>query len=172
MFFRREKYKVYGSKRGLSFGRKPFIYDGVIFDLTHGGNIKIGDNFLIKYGAILATYGGDIVIGDNCSVNPYSILYGHGGLKIGSGVRIAAHTIIIPANHVFESTEIPIYQQGLYKKGIEIGDDVWIGAGVKILDGVKISKGAIVSAGTVVNKDIPEYAIVGGVPSKILKFRN
>jgi acetyltransferase-like isoleucine patch superfamily enzyme len=54
---------------------------------------------------------------------------------------------------------------------IEIGNDVWIGARSIILDGVKIGNGAIVAAGSVVNRDVPPFAIVGGVPAKIIRFR-
>ena len=55
---------------------------------------------------------------------------------------------------------------------IVINDDVWIGAGSIILAGVTIGKGAIIAAGAVVNKDVPEYSIVGGVPAKVLKYRD
>jgi len=56
-------------------------------------------------------------------------------------------------------------------EAIEIGNDVWIGASVMILDGVRIGNGAIVAAGAVVNKDVPDYAIVGGVPAKLIRYR-
>jgi acetyltransferase-like isoleucine patch superfamily enzyme len=117
------------------------------------------------------TYGGVIKIGDGCSINPYSILYGHGNLTIGNNVLIAAHTVIIPANHNFKDLEIPIHQQGLTTKGICIEDNVWIGAGCKILDGVTIGFGAIVAAGAVVTKDVVPNTIVGGVPARLLKTR-
>ena len=54
---------------------------------------------------------------------------------------------------------------------VEIGHDVWIGTNVTILPSVKIGNGAIIAAGAVVTKDIPDYAIVGGVPAKVLKYR-
>ncbi|MDR3697546.1 CatB-related O-acetyltransferase [Mucilaginibacter sp.] len=58
-----------------------------------------------------------------------------------------------------------------YKKS-EIGNDVWIGSNVVLIDGIKISDGAIIGAGSVVTKDVPPYAIVGGVPAKIIKYRH
>lgn len=59
--------------------------------------------------------------------------------------------------------------QGATRKGIEIGKDCWIGANATILDGVKIGDGCIVAAGAVVNRDVPSYTIVGGVPAKTIK---
>jgi acetyltransferase-like isoleucine patch superfamily enzyme len=56
-------------------------------------------------------------------------------------------------------------------KPIEIGNDVWIGARVTVMDGVKIGTGAIVATGSIVTKDVPPYAIVGGVPAKVIKYR-
>ena len=54
---------------------------------------------------------------------------------------------------------------------ITIGDDVWIGRRVMLLPGVSIGKGAVIGAGAVVTKDVPEFAVVGGVPAKIIKWR-
>lgn len=148
------------------------IAENVVFDTRFGGSITIGENSELLQGALIMTYGGTIEIGARCSINPYSILYGHGNLKIGNDVLIAAHTVIIPANHNFTDVNTTINSQGLTTKGITIEDDVWIGAGCKILDGVTIGKGAVIAAGAVVNKNVPPYTIVGGVPAKELKKRN
>lgn len=148
------------------------VLESVVFDTRFGGSITIGENSELMQGVLIMTYGGTIEIGARCSINPYSILYGHGNLKIGNDVLIAAHTVIIPANHNFDDIHIPINSQGLTTKGIVIDDDVWIGAGCKILDGVTIGKGAVIAAGAVVNKNVPPYTIVGGVPAKELKKRN
>ena len=55
--------------------------------------------------------------------------------------------------------------------GIQIKDDVWVGAGAKILDGITIGKGAVIASGAVVDRDVPDYAIVAGIPAKVIKYR-
>jgi len=131
-----------------------------------GGSIFIGAYCEIHDFAMILTYGGDITIGDHCSLNPFSIVYGHGGVEIGRGVRIAAHSVIIPANHIRGTDETPLSQQGITALGIRIEDDVWIGSGCRILDGVTIGRHAIIGAGSVVVGSIPENVTAVGVPAR------
>lgn len=136
-----------------------------------GGHITLGNRCSIERGSLLLTYGGNITLGDDCSVNPYCILYGHGGLTIGNGVRIAAHTVIIPANHRFDDFSKPIRQQQLSRKGVMIEDDVWIGTGVRVLDGVVIGRGSVVAAGAVVTRSTTPFTINAGVPARVIGQR-
>ena len=133
-----------------------------------GGSISIGGNCEIHPFAMILTYGGDIAIGHNCSANPFVIIYGHGGVMIGNGVRIASHSVIIPANHNVSNAGTPLYQSGVSAKGISIGNDVWIGSGARILDGVRIDDNVVVGAGSVVTKSVPPHATVAGVPARII----
>lgn len=149
----------------LTVGSGAEVRKNAGIDCSRGGIINIGANTVIFPHALLLAHGGEITIGEFCTVNPFCVLYGHGGLKIGNYVRIATHSIFIPANHVFDDIYTPITKQGLTKKGIVIEDDVWISAGVRVLDGVTIGKGAVVGAGAVVNKDVEPYIVVGGVPA-------
>jgi acetyltransferase-like isoleucine patch superfamily enzyme len=135
------------------------------------GEISIGKSCEILTGTILASYGGKIELGHNVSVNPYSVLYGHGGLRIGSNTRIASHTVIIPANHKFGTLNELIRTQGLSTQGITIGENVWIGTGVRVLDGVEIEDNCVVAAGAVVTKSIPKNSVVMGVPAKVVSVR-
>jgi acetyltransferase-like isoleucine patch superfamily enzyme len=156
---------------GIKVGPNSHISKRAILDASVGGSITIGSKCTIHDYAMLMTYGGNITIGNYSTVNPFCVLYGHGGLSIGDGVRIATHTVVIPANHNFEDTDRYIYLQGLTCLGITIKDDVWIGAGARILDGVTIGKGAVVASGAVVARDVPDYAIVAGVPARVIRYR-
>lgn len=133
-----------------------------------GGSISIGAHCEIHDFAMLLTHGGPITIGDNCSVNPFTIVYGQGGTTIGKGVRIAAHCVIIPANHIRGDEERPLYMRGLTAQGIQIDDYAWLGAGCRILDGVKIGRHAVVGAGAVVTRSIPDFATAVGVPARVV----
>lgn len=106
------------------------------------------------------------MIGSFCSIAPDCII----GLGAHPMKYVSTHPVFYarkghwdfePANNVF-------YEE--YKK-ISIGNDVWVGARAVIVDGVSIGNGAIIAAGAVVTKDVPPYAIVGGVPAKIIKYR-
>jgi len=92
---------------------------------------------------------------------------------IGNYVLIAQRVAILSVTHHFDSVIVPIRLQGSTKSSpVIIADDVWIGRNAIIMPGLIIGKGAVVAAGAVVTKDVPPYAIVGGVPAKIIKFRN
>ena len=139
--------------------------------LASSGLLRLGDHCLVEQGAIIRTYGGSVEIGSLTTIGPYTCIYGGGAVKIGTGVRIGPSCSIIAANHQFSDMDKPIYLQGTVSKGIEISDDVWIGAGATVLDGVKIGKGAVIAAGAVVSKGVPDGAVVGGVPARFIKSR-
>lgn len=161
------------SRKNIRIGRKTEFDNNVTIHLSgkEGGYVKIGNHCSIKRGSILITENGNITIGDNCTINPYCILYGNGGLSIGNNVRIATHTVIVPANHNFHNIDIPICKQGLTTKGIKIDNDVWIGAHCSILDGVHIAEGCIIGAGSVLTKSTEPYGIYVGNPARFLRKR-
>lgn len=178
LFLFKERKKIIGlikrqngfSTRHLEIGKNLQINDFAIIR-NQGGKLKIGNNFTLGIGANLLTYGGSIRIGDNSLVNNYSIVYGHGGIEIGDNTQIAANCTIIPANHNFSFLEIPVMYQGETRKGIRIGNNVWIGANSVILDGVQIGDNSIIGAGSVVTRSIPENCIAYGNPARIIKER-
>lgn len=91
---------------------------------------------------------------------------------IGNNVTIARDIFILGRNPEFSLTEIPINDQGKKQsKQTIIEDDVWIGLRSIITPGRNIKKGSIIAMGTVLTKDFPEYSIVGGNPSKLIRSR-
>lgn len=152
----------------IRVGRNSWIARKSILRVCGGGSISIGENCEIHPFSMIMTYGGHIKIGNNCSLNPFSIVYGHGGVQIGDDVRIAAHTVIIPANHHVSSDGQPLHLSGVTTKGIVISDHVWIGSGSRILDGVHIGNNTVVAAGAVVTKSVPDHSTVAGVPARII----
>jgi acetyltransferase-like isoleucine patch superfamily enzyme len=151
---------------GAPFG--SVFYEGIT-----NGYIQIGKNCRIKGYIHIITYQSKITIGDNVNINPYTTIFGgEADINIGNNVLIASGSSIVASNHNFTNPEMLIRNQGTRSLGITIGNDVWVGTGVRILDGVSIGAGAVIAAGSVVNKDVPAFAVVGGVPAKILKYRN
>ncbi len=123
---------------------------------------------------VILRHSKNIIIGEHCLINHNNVLQagkGVGKILIGNYVHTGANVMMFAYNHGFYTRDIPSKEQDYFDATITIDDDVWIGAGAVILPGVHICKGVIVAAGAVVNKDVPEYAIVGGVPAKILKYR-
>lgn len=168
-FFRR---LILNMRPSVKIGNGTLIDSNVKIQTIYGrSKVEVGKDCEIRRGVIFVNdCGGHIIIGNNTSLNPYTILYGHGGLVIGNGVRIAAHSMLVAFNHRFDD-DTEIYKQGFTLKGITIEDDVWIGGGVKILDGVTVGKGCIIAAGSVVTKSTEPYSIYGGVPAKFIKSR-
>jgi maltose O-acetyltransferase len=93
------------------------------------------------------------------------------GITIGERVMIAPAVTIRDTDHNISRVDLPMQDQGIVTAPVRIGNDVWIGHGAIILKGVTIGDGAVIAAGALVNKDVPPYAIVGGIPAKILKMR-
>lgn len=166
------RYGVRFFGKGIEVHPSCYISRKAVIRNTDGGIISIGKNCEIHPYAMILSYGGKIIMGDNCSVNPYSIIYGHGGVEISSGVRIACHSVIIPANHVRPEEGESLHKSDITCNGIKIGKNVWIAAGCQILDGVEIGSNSVIAAGSVVNKPVPTNTTVGGVPSKVIKKHN
>ena len=157
---------------GIKVPPSAFIAPGVHFDLNPdgfvvGGKLSIGENVRLCRGAILAPYGGSITLEDGVYVGPYAILYGHGGLRIGRDSMIAGHSFIVASNHQFDDSSIPVAYQPEKSLGINIGNDVWIGAGAKILDGVTLGDRCVIGAGAVVTRSIDANMIAVGVPARV-----
>lgn len=162
--------KLVGTNR-IKLGRGVYISDNARLVSEQGGRIEIGDKSKIGTMSIVEDRGGFIKIGKNTSINSMSVLYGHGGLTIGDDCIMATGLICVPAEHNFSDPNLPVKEQGESKKGIRIGNGVWIGARVTVLDGVTIGDDSVIGAGAVVTQDIPSRSIAVGVPARVIRTR-
>lgn len=89
-----------------------------------------------------------------------------GGITIGNGTLIGHNVVLATLNHEFN----PSHRADICPCPIKIGCNVWIGSNATILPGVTIGDGAIIAAGAAVSKDVPENAVVGGVPAKVIRY--
>lgn len=117
-----------------------------------------------------ATFSSKIKIGNNSGLGISCRV--PAGVTIGEDVMMGPNCCIYTRNHKFDRTDIPMWKQGFQEiKPVNIGNDVWIGKNVIILPGVNIGNGSIIGAGAIVTKDVPDYAVVGGNPARVLKYR-
>ncbi len=137
--------------------------------LTCGTNVFI-DRSVQIYGPENVKIGNDVHIQFGCSF----FVSAKDGLTIGDGCVFAHDVQILTRNHNYDSDDLEYipYDKRQIDRPVEIGEYSWIGARVTILPGVKIGRGVVVGAGSVVTKNVPDYAVVGGNPAKILKYRN
>ena len=139
--------------RVLVLGNDIICSDYVMIS-CRGANISIGSFVNISPQAIiLATDGGNIVIGDDVALGPRCFVLGGGHCN-------------------YDRTDIPIWRQGVKSdSGVELCNDVWLGANVSVLSDVTIGSGTVAAAGAVIASSIPEDSICGGLPAKVLKKR-
>ncbi len=122
--------------------------------------VKVGED---TYGTLdVRHFGNDeeeLVIGNYCSIGPDCVFILGGEHNYKNLMTYPFMKMVIGTN------------ESVTKGMIKLEDDVWLGYGVRILSGVHIGQGAVIAAGSVVTKDIPPYAIAGGDPAKIIKYR-
>lgn len=114
---------------------------------------------------------GEVRFGPRSFCGDFTVIGTNGLVDIGADVMIAQAVTIRDTDHRYADPSVPMRVQGIEVEPVVIEDDVWIGHGATVLKGVRIGRGAIVAAGAVVTKDVPPYAIVGGVPARVLSRR-
>lgn len=139
--------------------------------ISIGDNVTIKDGCIIECTGVIRSLGEGLIIKNNVGISQYCFIAVRGNIFIGDNTIIGPNVSIFSENHNYSNHELLIREQGETRKDVIIGEDVWIGNKSTVLCGVTIGNHAIIAAGSVVTKDVPAYAIVGGVPAKIIKMR-
>jgi acetyltransferase-like isoleucine patch superfamily enzyme len=157
----------------IAIGNNVVIDDGCCLDAkgTTNQGIVIGDGVFVGRGTILSCKNGDIILEDHANIGFNVEVFSAGRVRIGKHVLVAAYTYLVGGDHLYDRVDVPVLYQGRTAQGIDVGDNVWLGAHVVVTDGARIGRDAIVGAGAVVVGEIPEFHVAAGVPAKVIRDR-
>ena len=131
---------------------------------------KLGRSSLF-YTGVRITHSYGIRAGESLAINSGALIDGRGGLTFGDHVMVGPYVVIVTSDHDYQQTDQPMMRVDHVMQPVIIGNDVWIGAQAVISAGVTIGDGAVVAAGAVVTEDVANWAVVGGVPAKVIRMR-
>jgi acetyltransferase-like isoleucine patch superfamily enzyme len=164
-------------RRKLWLGRRlkldgiAFIGPRVVLEVGKTARIDLGRWSWLGHGTKVRCHEGVVsigaktVIGQECTISAFQ------HVKIGRECVIADRVMFIDFDHGVVEVERPIRLQGIYKRDVNVGNNVWIGYGACILRGVTVGDNAIIGTNSVVTKDVPANAVVAGLPAKVIRMR-
>jgi acetyltransferase-like isoleucine patch superfamily enzyme len=148
-----------------------FVCPGVTIEIGKDAVLHLGRWSWIGHGSKIRAHEGEVrigaktVIGQECTISAFQ------HVSIGRECIVADRVMLIDFDHGMVEVERPIREQGIYKRDVRIGHNVWIGYAAAFLRGVTVGDNAVVGTYTVVNKDVPANAVVAGVPVRVLRMR-
>jgi acetyltransferase-like isoleucine patch superfamily enzyme len=149
-----------------------FVCPGVKLEIGRGATLSIGRWAWLGHGCKIrvhegqASIGAKTVIGQECTISAYQ------HVSIGRECIVADRVMLIDFDHGVTEVERPIRAQGIYKRDVRVGHNVWIGYGACILRGVTVGDNAVIGTSAVVTRDMPENAVVAGAPARVLRMRD
>jgi acetyltransferase-like isoleucine patch superfamily enzyme len=165
------RYKLILGKR-LQTDGPCFIGPGVKFEVSKGAVVKlgrwswVGDDCKLRVHAGRLEIGAKTVVGQECTFSTYE------SITLGRECIVADRSMFIDFDHAVMMIESPIRQQGLYSRPVRIGHNVWVGYGAAFLRGTTTGDNAIVGTYAVVTRDVPDNAVVGGSPARVIRLRD
>ena len=157
--------------RRLGLDGLAFIGPRVTLQIARGARVELGRWSWVGHGTKirahegLVSIGAKTVLGQECTISAFQ------RVSIGRECVIADRVMLIDFDHVVVDVERPIREQGIYKRDVRVGNNVWVGYGACILRGVTVGDNAIVGANAVVTRDVPTNAVVAGSPARIVRMR-
>jgi acetyltransferase-like isoleucine patch superfamily enzyme len=141
----------------LEVGRKAVLELGRWSWIGHGSKIRCHE------GAV--SIGAKTVMGQECTISAFQ------HVSIGRECVIADRSMLIDFDHGVVDVETPIRLQGIYKRDVRVGHNVWMGYGACVLRGCSVGDNAVIGTNSVVTRDVPANAVVGGVPARLIRMR-
>jgi len=148
-----------------------FVCPGVTFEIGKGATVHLGRWSWLGHGTKVRAHEGEVrigaktVIGQECTITAFQ------HVSIGRECIIADRVMLIDFDHGVVEVERPVRVQGIYKRDVRVGHNVWVGYGACFLRGVTVGDNVVVGTSTVVTDDVPANAVVGGVPGRVLRMR-
>jgi acetyltransferase-like isoleucine patch superfamily enzyme len=148
-----------------------FICPGVQLEIGRHATLHIGRWAWVGHGTKIRVHEGEVrigaktVIGQECTISSFQ------HVAIGRECIIADRVMLIDFDHGVVEVERPIRLQGIYKRDVDVGHNVWIGYGACILRGVAIGDNSVIGTSAVVTREVPANAIVGGIPAHVIRMR-
>lgn len=164
-------------KKKLVTGNGCRFHDNVYIDALSqegvilGDGVLLGRNTRIECTGSLNFVGKGVKIGSGSTFGSDCFFGAAGGIEIGENVVAGQQIRFHSENHNFDDLNVLIKNQGVCHKGIKIGNNCWIGAGVVFLDGAELADGCVVAANAVVTKKFQVNSVIGGIPARVIKTR-
>lgn len=149
-----------------------FIGPGVTIEIGKKARVELGRWAWLGHGTKVRCHEGVVsigaktVMGQECTISAYQ------HVSIGRECVIADRVMLIDFDHGVVEVDRPVRLQGIYKRDVKVGNNVWIGYGACILRGVTVGDNAIVGTSAVVTRDVPANAVVAGVPARVIRMRD
>ena len=162
----------------LRFGRRlrtdglAFVGPGVTFEIGRDATVHLGRWSWIGHGCKIRAHEGEVLIGAKTVLGQECTISAFQHVAIGRECIVADRVMLIDFDHGVVETERPIREQGIYKRDVNVGHNVWVGYGACFLRGVTVGDNCVVGTYAVVNRDVPSNAVVAGVPARVLRMRD
>lgn len=168
-FYRFIKFKIFHP--GIKTTGYVFLPKRYDISKARGAEFTIGAFVWIGEGCAFRAHEGKLTIGDRCTFGGKNTINCYKRVDIRDECLFADSIYVVDFDHWYIDPHMSIRSQGIRKEEIVMGPNVWIGEKATILRGVTVGQGTVIGAMSLVNRDVPDHAVVGGIPARILKYR-